>query len=245
MRFNEFGVLNEGITKSYSANQVEQYLQKSGFGKNDYSFADAGQLALDIKIPHASKYQKVVQTLENVLGWLLVGAKEDDFSPITQEPFAESLKSWVDDIENSLKYQLKCMQEEGECDDDESYGSLHFEAKYSDVINKEDLPDRVYHVTDERLLPKIQKQGLLPKAGSKKTKHPDRIYLFANTENIKGLLDNPEIYIDSAVVLTIDISDFKKTTKFYVDPFLVDGGMYVLKNIPPNLIVDYRTWNYN
>jgi hypothetical protein len=240
MRFQELTPLKEGIKISYDKEKVEQYLRKAGFSQGDYRFDTDNRLTLDIKLSHRSKYSTVVKNLENVFGWWLIGAKEDLFSPISQEIEGEPLASFV----NSIEAGLEIADSEGEDDDDE-FGSLHFEAKYSQTIESDKLPNTVYHVTDKSLVPKIQKQGLVPKAGSKKTKHPERIYLFLNQKNIAGLLDDTDFYIRSAVVLTINISNFKNTTKFFIDPFLEEGGVYVLKNIPPNLIIDYKKYQYD
>jgi len=235
MRFRELTPVKEGIKTSYDQDKVEQYLSKAGFSQGDYRFDTDNRLTLDIKLSHRSKYTTVVKNLENVFGWQLVGAKEDSFSPISKEIEGEPLASFVNGIESNLEIA----DSEGQDDDDE-FGSLHFEAKYSSTIDSEKLPNTVYHVTDESLVPKIQKQGLVPKAGSKKTQHPERIYLFLDQKNIAGLLDDDDFDIGSPVVLTIDISNFKNTTKFYIDPFLEEGGVYVLKNIPPNLVTDYK-----
>lgn len=234
MRFKELRPVKEGIKTSYDKDRVEKYLRKLGFSQSDYRFDTENRLTLDIQIPHRAKYKAVVKNLENVFGWQLVGAKEDSFSPISQEIEGEPLGSFVDGIETNLEIA------DAEGEDDDEFGTLHFEAKYSNTIDSDKLPNTVYHVTDETRVPKIQKQGLVPKAGSKKTKHPERIYLFIDQKNIAGLLDDSDFDIGSPVVLTIDISEFKNTTKFYTDPFLEEGGVYVLKNIPSNLITDYK-----
>lgn len=235
MRFRELTPIKEGINTSYNKDKVEQYLRKVGFSQGDYRFDTDNRLTLDIKLSHRSKYSTVVKNLENIFGWRLVGAKEDSFSPISKEVEGEPLSSFV----NGIEANLEIADSEG-LDDEDEFGSLHFEAKYSQTIESEKLPNTVYHVTDETLVPKIQKQGLVPKAGSKKTQHPERIYLFLDQKNIAGLLDDADFDIGSPVVLTVDISNFKNTTKFFIDPFLEEGGVYVLKNIPPNLIIDYK-----
>ena len=53
---------------------------------------------------------------------------------------------------------------------------MQLEAKYTDMLA--DLADVLYHVAPIRCLPKILKNGLVPKAKSAEFKYDDRVYLF-------------------------------------------------------------------
>lgn len=224
--------ITEGLIKSYTKDDVNKYLTKLGLkGKDDYIFSDNDRLKIYLKINHKSKYKHLIQTLENLYGWLLVGFQDDFYNPIQ----SKELETLVNDIEYNLAETEKDNGEDGDYID---FGTLYFEPKYSTEIEEKNLPNIAYHVTDKKHLPKIKKQGLSPRHKDKLTKHPDRIYLFIDKKNVKGLLDNPNFEIDDPLLLTIDISDFKKDNKFYIDPNLNEGGVYVLQNIHPDLIIN-------
>ena len=69
---------------------------------------------------------------------------------------------------------------------------IRFEAKYEDGLYKNDLdvPDFAYHLSPENKKEKILKDGLCPKSYNRKTKHPDRLYLFYDSNDYEELLKN-------------------------------------------------------
>ena len=80
------------------------------------------------------------------------------------------------------------------------------------------------------------------------SKHPERIYFLTGkiSENDLSIFSkqffihtnsNKYIEYNKMVLLTIDISGIRKTTKFYSDPN-ADGCVYCYDNIPPECVVD-------
>lgn len=136
---------------------------------------------------------------------------------------------------------------------------ITYEKKFQKEVDKESevaVPDIIYHITQEHLLPKIHKNGLVPRHNDKKAHHPDRVY-FITQELTKSELrtfatqfmvtNNAPDYVEKNLMtlLTIDISSIKDKIKFYPDPN-ADGAVYTYDNIPPDCIVSetpIQTWN--
>lgn len=139
---------------------------------------------------------------------------------------------------------------------------LQFEARYSQEVIK--LSKTLYHVTDEKNINKIRKQGLVPKSKSPEFKYKDRIYLF-NTDDMKKAFEYKNLKVNNLKDNGIDTSDMKfcilkidrdklqasslyKTGKitFYYDPCYGFGvkqlqdspGIFTYNNIPRELIED-------
>ncbi len=106
------------------------------------------------------------------------------------------------------------------------------------------IPSMLYHITHERHLAKIKKIGLVPKSKSKKSAHPERIYLAWNEESaiklVKEFSDLEYEFEHNYVLLKIDtskISEFRrdKNFKLHNDPNFTDG-YFTYDNIPPAAI---------
>lgn len=95
----------------------------------------------------------------------------------------------------------------------------------------------LYHITKSKYVDKILKYGLQPKSHSKKSYHPERIYVLSDKvpySDIKKYMDK----LDGNVILKIDLSKtIDDKIKLYVDPDsgYIDG--YYCENfIPPSCI---------
>lgn len=77
---------------------------------------------------------------------------------------------------------------------------IRFESKYEDgaYMNDVDVPPIMYHLTKQKYNEKIEKNGLYPKSYNRKTKHPERIYMFLNL-------------IQTDILLSILLSILKQT----------------------------------
>lgn len=108
-----------------------------------------------------------------------------------------------------------------------------FEAKFD--IEYTPQSRYLYHVTDEKYLPKILKNGLIPKSKNKISKHPDRIYLATNEENMFeiGNIFIEDGFIENIIYLKISLN--KLYNKFLIEPQF-PGGIYTTQNIPPTNI---------
>jgi hypothetical protein len=224
---NENYSLNEGLIRSYDADMIISQLQKMGIDSDDV-YINNGTIKMELKLQYRHIIKATIDKMENLFGWFLSGVQGD---------LDDGLDGGVEEFKKDMEYSLEQIAEEDYLDEDDSIATLIFEPKFGTDISSDNLPNIAYHVTDRQYLDKIRKIGLVPKHKDKITYHPDRIYLFIDEKNVSGLLDNIHFDIDNPVLLKIDISEFKKHNKFYVDPNLSDGGVYVLGNIPPRLII--------
>ena len=88
------------------------------------------------------------------------------------------LLSFVETTYRTYGYNLSSIDELSQTTlDDIAILSIQFEARHSNE-NKVKLCDVMYHVAPMRMLPKIRKQGLVPKSKSSEFKYEGRVYLF-------------------------------------------------------------------
>jgi hypothetical protein len=114
-----------------------------------------------------------------------------------------------------------------------------FEAKYDILI--ENIPDTLYHLTPTKYVSKILKFGLVPKNRSKKSYHPERIYLTYKIEDITKIC--MEFYKISGnkewTILKINTDIISDYLKLYKDPNFLEKGVYTLNTIHPMSISIY------
>lgn len=110
---------------------------------------------------------------------------------------------------------------------------VEFNAKYDMEYHPNN--EFVYHVTDAKYVPKILKNGLIPKSKNKMNPHPDRIYLTDNIESLNAITNEFVIggYIENPVQLKISCR--RLYIKYMSDPKF-NGGFYTTQNIPPQNI---------
>lgn len=121
-----------------------------------------------------------------------------------------------------------------------NYVILIFEPKFNNIEYTQTLKGHLlYHITTKTRLPKILKFGLIPKSLSKRSYHPDRIYLLTdNNDKIIQIMSN-ELYNNQTetVLLTIDLSKHPFPIKLYKDSECAIEGVYTLENISPDCII--------
>jgi hypothetical protein len=110
------------------------------------------------------------------------------------------------------------------------------EAKFDQKVNN--IPEILYHVTPLRSWEKIQKIGLIPKSRSKRSYHPERVYLGKDENSTIKL--TPKFYQDTGlnewVLLKINTNHIPGNyLRLYQDPNF-KYGYYTLNNIPPQAI---------
>jgi len=116
------------------------------------------------------------------------------------------------------------------------------EAKFDVELDKDKISDKLYHITRQDVLHKIKKIGLTPRAESKLSKHPERIYfgidynetlslvdIFKKQAGLKGKKDQ------KYTLLEIDPKQIKHL-RVFDDPNYKNMGYYILVNVPPNAI---------
>jgi hypothetical protein len=118
-----------------------------------------------------------------------------------------------------------------------------FEPKY-DIKADATLKKYYYHMTPTLYVDKILKNGLIPKSRSKKTYHPDRIYLSDNPQSLLDII--PEF------ALTTDILDWSiievytgfidMYLQLYKDQNFKERGFYTLNTITPECLSLYNSY---
>jgi hypothetical protein len=120
---------------------------------------------------------------------------------------------------------------------------LKCEANFDQKVNK--IPEVLYHVSPLRSWEKIQKIGLVPKSRSKKSYHPERVYLGKDEDNTIRLA--PHFYqitgLKDWVLLKIDTTSIPQYFTLYYDPNYKDKGYYTMNNIPPYAIEKIKDIN--
>ena len=94
------------------------------------------------------------------------------------------------------------------------------------------IPEFLFHVTENKYLEKIMKQGLIGKSKKYIENHPERIYLFDTLEDCYGYIDFKEL--SDFIILKIDAKTLKNI-KLYDDPKFQPTikAYYTYDNIPP------------
>ena len=113
---------------------------------------------------------------------------------------------------------------------------LSCESKFDQKVNN--IPEFLYHVAPLRNWEKIKNIGLVPKSRSKRSYHPERVYLGKDEKNTIDLA--PKFYQDTGInewVLLKINTDFVPGSylRLYYDPNF-EYGYYTLNNIPPQAI---------
>lgn len=114
---------------------------------------------------------------------------------------------------------------------------LIFEPKFDVNVSKDELPDKLYHVTPNKNIDKIYKNGLTPRNNNKVTNHPERVYLFGenNINNWKNIALNlkGENINEKYSLLEIEVNKVNKNIVFMYDPNCEFEAYYVLEPITP------------
>lgn len=119
---------------------------------------------------------------------------------------------------------------------------IFFRAKFNVEYKEKSIPDIVFHIAPVRVLDKIRKQGLTPRANGRQEIHPERVYCY---------LDKPDDWREIAAafkesnknepyaLLAIDRRKINPQIKFYYDSntyFKYPTAIYTNEPIPPYAI---------
>lgn len=113
------------------------------------------------------------------------------------------------------------------------------EAKFDIMIDNNDLPDKLYHITKKKNLEDIRNRGLVPNIEDKASYYPERIYLFD-----KSIIDNCYSVAEHLynlnrdgdkefVLLQVYVSRLRSLADFYYDSNADLKGFYTLRPINP------------
>lgn len=127
---------------------------------------------------------------------------------------------------------------------------ISIEAKY-DVPMSYNIPRTLYHAAPSTVADKIKAMGLSPRSGSKRSYHPERVYMatsfeaavliaeyFANDQALAiGLGLKKEQQVAEEYVIFEMHTNALPGTNWYVDPNFIDGdgtplGVYTTTNVP-------------
>jgi len=100
--------------------------------------------------------------------------------------------------------------------------------------------NKLYHVTSRDILPKIKREGLVPKARDKQTHHLERIYFFKRDYGEEGFkMIAEDLYKNKTtfgyMVVEVDLEKLNDKVVFHNDPNTKDG-IYTTDNIPPGAL---------
>lgn len=144
----------------------------------------------------------------------------------------EFLKKADDAMELCGFYKAFC---EGYCN---GYVQAGYEKRHDKDITLN--TDKLYHVTKRESLPRIKREGLVPKSRDKQTHHLDRIYFFTKDYGEKGFLTiAKDLYNGNAsfgcAVIEVDVNSLGDNIVFHNDLNTTDG-VYTTDNIPPEAL---------
>jgi hypothetical protein len=116
-----------------------------------------------------------------------------------------------------------------------------FEAKYD--IPYTAFPEKMYHICNSNNVDKILKIGLIPRCRSKKSFHPERVYLCKHINQANDLIEAFKILYpnEKYEILEINTVLIEQYLKLFQDPNFIEMGYYTLNNITPWCIKKINT----
>jgi len=214
-----------------SLSHLRNFLIKN-FEDEEYYFR-SGTLYLRINRFNYEKILNIIKTIEKTYKYFLsgyhTGHYENDGEDVDFNEFRR-------DINKIVKNLIKETELE---DSNDELITLHFEPYYGDKIY--DIPDILYHVTDEYNIHNIKSKGLIPRNTNKISYHPKRIYLLKDKKDADMLIQNVNFDVDFPVILTIDVSKIKSNLNFYSD-VNYPNGLFIDQRISPKYIINYEEY---
>lgn len=120
---------------------------------------------------------------------------------------------------------------------------MHFRAKFNVEYKDKSVPSLLYHITPSRVVPKILKQGLTPRANGRQEMHPERVYCYTEYPNdwkeIANNFRSSGKKEDLYTLLEIDKRKINPKIKFYYDSNTYTKyptAIYTNEPIPPTAI---------
>ena len=206
----------EGLILSHPLYKVVKIL-KNNFNITNINHNDN---KFNLQFVFNSNYLNAKNELDNLLkvtnnlGWF-----PSYMSSFTNKNFKESVFS-LNNFKEFIIYEFNNI-------------NFSFEAKYDILLDK--YPTILYHVCDAKYVNKILKYGLIPKSRSKKSFHPERVYLAKTLENAYEIatIFNKEGSNKEWAIIEVDTSTIQEYLKLFKDPIYLDKGYFTLNNITP------------
>lgn len=118
-----------------------------------------------------------------------------------------------------------------------------FRANFNVEYKEKSIPNFLFHIAPVRVLVKIKKQGLTPRANGRQECHPERVYCYLEKpSNWHEIADNfrKSNIKEPYCLLAIDVKKINSKIKFYYDSntySLYPPAIYTNEPIPPNAII--------
>lgn len=213
--------INEGLISTYPSDRVISFLSKAFNLKKD---EDENELSLSDKMNNRINHE--------YNGEIYLNKQENETETITLVLYD---KTSFNDINFYMKkYGWNLLSEEG---DKYTYEKKFEVETITNLLIAHGI-NQLYHITTEKVVNKILKQGLVPKARNDNgfINNESRIY-FKTREPDENDVENFSAYKfeEELVVLAIDLEKINKTTKFYYDSRL-GNSLYTYEPIPNTAI---------
>ena len=207
--------INEGFYKTYPVDFVLKHFRKY--------------------IGFSTDWKEFVRNFPKHPGFItnVVGENGSEYIEFVSIDDSELLKK-ADNALNLCGYYKVFCEPYGDC---EGYVQAGYEKRHDEPIKLK--TDKLYHVTRRESIPKIKREGLVPKSRNKQTYHLERIYFFTKDYGEKGFeAIAKNLYGNSStfgyVVFEIDVANLKNIT-FHYDVNTEDG-VYTTDNISPDAL---------
>jgi hypothetical protein len=226
--------LYEGLIKSVPKNSIRSLVEKkykSNFDTEGNNFFITYLFNNNIEI--ALEELEDLITLTNNLGWFPsnIGYGEQFLEFVRWDKEKRNFKSLIEKNYLSIKFS--------------------FEPKYDEIDTNIEMADAthnriLYHLTPTLFVNKILKNGLIPRSRSKKSYHPDRIYLATNVEDCEKLIPvfKAQTKINNWTVLEINTLPINYYLELYKDQNFKDRGVFTLNTITPLCISVHSEYSF-
>lgn len=220
-------ILPEGLIKTHPLEVAYKALDRVGLDvkfmndpfRRPYITLNDTPLVSSLKItmdPFNEEKWTIFTRLLNVLGYYISAMILDEYNDIPNSELKDYLKNPKKFTQEGI-INVCCI----------------IEAKYDIEVQTDKLPPELFHRTTKLAWDsKISKIGLAPKSQSKKSLHPERVYLALSIDIAKmmaSMMDSS----DQEIILKVSLDGLNAPRfRAFIDPNAPDA-IYTLSNIPP------------
>lgn len=240
-------IISEGIYKTYSVKESLPILNRL-LSTNSYNmeFFDKNN-RIEVKFNHNNP--KVNKDLsKSDFEFLLLNMRTLGYHPSYYKQY-DMVFGWKKYDENEIEKILNLK---------DGYGIyfMVFDASHTDkIIDSDELPDTVYHITPTINKENIEKKGLCPKSKNKFEIHPERIYFVVDIEGIRSLLKNKDFITnkhtnnpyEKMTIFEFDLKLYKEKSfrvRFCEDTSFKIHGIFTNDNIHSKYLKVVRDLTY-
>jgi len=211
--------VNEGLINSVPPEKTLQILNKIVGEANIVLFRNRG--VLFINLLNIKNIERLLFSIKNIgyfISEIILLKKDSEDLPKNYLSIKYSEQLLYDYFKEKENYKILSIQVNGK------------------RINEVEWDGFLYHISSEANLPKILKNGLVPKSKSKKVYHPERIYFTKDINDSLLLKSQFEEHFNNKMVILKISTKGLKDFKLYNDPDYSNYGVFTLDNIPPQNI---------